>query len=121
MADHNDFGKKAEQLAADYLSEKGYQILERNYRSGKAEIDIIAFFENQIIIVEVKARAEKRINEPKESVNAAKRKLLIQAANDYIEQNERVEEVRFDIVSIIKKGKNFSIEHIPEAFLQNDL
>ena len=53
MAEHNDLGRKAEDIAENFLKEKGYQVISRNYRYQKAEIDIIAKFENQIIIVEV--------------------------------------------------------------------
>jgi putative endonuclease len=58
MADHNDFGKLAEELAENFLVEKNYKILAKNYRYLKAEIDIIAQFENQIVIVEVKAELQ---------------------------------------------------------------
>ena len=56
MADHNEFGKLAEELAEQFLVQKNYKILAKNFRYQKAEIDIIAEFQNQIIIVEVKAR-----------------------------------------------------------------
>jgi putative endonuclease len=57
MADHNDLGNLAEEMAAEFLIDLGYKILTRNYRFQKAEIDIIAVFNKEIIIVEVKARS----------------------------------------------------------------
>lgn len=57
MADHNDFGKMAEDMAADYLQKNGYTIVARNFRFQKAEIDIIAEKDDLIIITEVKARS----------------------------------------------------------------
>ena len=72
MADHNDFGKLAEELAESFLVEKNYKILAKNYRYLKAEIDIIAQFENQIVIVEVKARATDAFMLPQEAINKKK-------------------------------------------------
>ena len=59
MAEHNDFGNLAEDLAADYLTQKNYKILVRNFRYQKAEIDIVTEFEELIVVVEVKARSYK--------------------------------------------------------------
>ena len=117
MADHNDFGKMAEDLAVDFLVKAKYRILARNFRYLKAEVDIIAEFENQIIIVEVKARHTDAFLEPQEAVNKKKIKLLISAANYYIEENNIDKEVRFDIISILpNKQKTLEITHITGAF-----
>ena len=117
MADHNDFGKMAEDLAVDFLVKAKYRILSRNFRYLKAEVDIIAEFENQIIIVEVKARHTDAFLEPQEAVNKKKIKLLISAANYYIEENNIDKEVRFDIISILpNKQKALEITHITDAF-----
>jgi len=117
MADHNDFGKMAEDLAVDFLVKAKYRILSRNFRYLKAEVDIIAEFENQIIIVEVKARHTDAFLEPQEAVNKKKIKLLISAANYYIEENNIDKEVRFDIISILpNKQKTLEITHIADAF-----
>ena len=75
MADHNDFGKIAEDLAVDFLVQNEYKILARNFRYLKAEVDIIAEFENQIVIVEVKARKTDAFLEPQEAVKKKKVKL----------------------------------------------
>ena len=117
MADHNDFGKIAEDLAVDFLIKAKYKILVRNFRYLKAEIDIIAEFENQIVIVEVKARHTDAFLEPQEAVNKKKIKLLVSAANYYIEENNIDKEVRFDIISVLpNKQKTLEIHHIIDAF-----
>ena len=117
MADHNDFGKIAEDLAVDFLVKAKYRILARNFRYLKAEVDIIAEYKNQIIIVEVKARHTDAFLEPQEAVNKKKIKLLISAANHYIEENNIDKEVRFDIISILpNKQKTLEITHITDAF-----
>ena len=117
MADHNDFGKLAEQLATDFLIQKNYKILLKNFRYLKAEIDIIAEFENQIIIIEVKARNTDVFIEPHEAVTKKKIRLIVSATNEFMNQNNRVEEVRFDIISVLpnQSGK-LEITHIENAF-----
>jgi putative endonuclease len=86
MADHNDFGKIAEDLAADYLQKNGYKILVRNFRFQKAEIDIIAEKDNLIIIVEVKARSTDAFMLPQEAVTKTKIRSDCSAVNHYLEE-----------------------------------
>lgn len=117
MADHNDFGKIAENLAADHLKKYGYKILVRNFRFQKAEIDIIAEKDNLIIIVEVKARSTDAFMLPHEAVTKTKIKSIVSAANHYLEEFNRDNEVRFDIISVLPdKNKNLAIDHIMDAF-----
>lgn len=117
MADHNDFGKEAENLAADFLVHSGYRILVRNYRYLKAEIDIIAEKERQVIIVEVKARATDIFIEPHEAVNRKKIRMLVEAADHFMNSRNGDEEVRFDIISVLPDGNGkLRILHIPDAF-----
>ncbi|MCW3160707.1 YraN family protein [Chryseobacterium oryctis] len=121
MATHNDFGKKAEDLAVEFLIKNGYKILIRNYRFQKAEIDIIAEKENQIIIIEVKARSTDVFMLPQEAVTKSKIKLIISAANHYLEEFNKDKEVRFDIISVLPDQKgNLNIEHIEDAFTAFD-
>lgn len=117
MADHNDLGKLAEDLAVDYLVKNGYKILVRNFRYQKAEIDIIAEKDNLIIIIEVKARSTDFFILPQEAVTKGKIKLIVTAANHFMEEFNKDQEVRFDIISVLpdEKGK-LIIEHIVDAF-----
>ncbi len=117
MADHNEFGKIAENLAVDFLIKAHYKILTRNFRYLKAEIDIVAETDDYIVIVEVKARNTDAFLEPQEAVNKKKIKLLISAANYFIEENNINKEVRFDIISVLpNKQKTLEIHHIIDAF-----
>ncbi len=117
MADHNEFGKIAEELAADFLVKANYKILARNFRYLKAEIDIVAETDEYIVIVEVKARHTDAFLEPQESVNKKKIKLLISAANYFIEENNIDKEARFDIISVLpNQQKTLEIHHIIDAF-----
>lgn len=117
MATHNDFGKIAEDLAAEYLQKNGYKVVTRNFRFQKAEIDIIAEKENLIIIVEVKARSTDAFILPQEAVTKTKIRSIVSAANHYLEEFNRSNEVRFDIISVLPdEKKNLIIEHITDAF-----
>ncbi len=116
MGKHNDFGRLGEELAADFLAKKGYIVRNTNYRYQKAEVDIIAQKENILAIVEVKTRSSDLLQELAETVNQKKIKLLVSAADHYVQQNDLDVEVRFDIITLLKKGKNFQIEHLEDAF-----
>ena len=116
MAEHNETGLKGEELACIYLSEKGYTILEKNWRFGREEIDIIAQHKDTIVIAEVKTRTGSFLGEPEEFVTQSKQKHLIKAANAYLEQHNLHMEARFDIIGIIFTGKNHTVNHIEDAF-----
>jgi len=116
VAQHNELGRTAEQMAVEYLERKGYKILARNWRYGKAEIDIIALDGDTLAVVEVKARTSDYFGDPAHFVNPKKIKRLVEAADAYVRQNELDYEVRFDIISILKNRKQQKIEHIENAF-----
>ncbi|AWK03829.1 YraN family protein [Flavobacterium crocinum] len=120
MAKHNELGKLGEDLAAAYLEENGYSILERNFVIQKAEIDIIAQKDAVLAIVEVKTRSSLDFGSPQDFVKSKKIQLLIKAVNAYINDREKdfTEdlEVRFDIIAIHKNGESFAIEHLTDAF-----
>lgn len=116
MAEHNDFGRKGEDIAAEYLQKKGYKILERNWSLGKNEIDIIARDGKYIVVVEVKSRHSNYAGEPETAVTRDKQRSLVRAANAYINKMHFNEEVRFDIISILVVKGAEQINHIEDAF-----
>ena len=117
MAHHNELGKIGEKLAAEYLMNKGYEILAQNYYFDKAEIDIIAKKDSNIlVVVEVKTRNSDFFGDPQEFVTPSKIKLLVKAANEYIISNDLDMEVRFDIIAVIKNKSIEKIEHFEDAF-----
>ena len=116
MGKHNEFGKLGEQKAVDFLIENGYEIKYKNYRYLKAEIDIVAQKENTLAIVEVKSRSSDFLENIAETVNQKKIKLLVSAADYYVTENNLDVDVRFDIITILKKGKQFQLEHLKDAF-----
>ena len=115
MADHNETGKKGESIAVEYLQEKGYTIIEKNWHNHHQEIDIIATKGNELVIVEVKCRKGDPLIEPHAAVNYSKQNLLIKATNAYIQRKNIDMETRFDIISITI-GNETIIEHIENAF-----
>ena len=116
MATHNEFGKLGEEKAVAFLIEKGYQVLVRNYRYVKAEVDIIARKNDTLAIVEVRSRSSLFHEHIADTITTKKIKLLISAANQFVEENNLDVEVRFDIISILKKDHQFVLEHIEDAF-----
>jgi putative endonuclease len=117
MAEHNDLGKAAEDLAVTHLQKNGYTILVRNFRFQKAEIDIIAEKDNLIVVIEVKARSTDAFMLPQEAVTKTKIKRLVSAASHFMEEFSKDQEVRFDIISVLAdRKKNLTIEHITDAF-----
>ncbi|WP_268225573.1 YraN family protein [Sinomicrobium oceani] len=116
MATHNDFGKKGEEMAVQFLLQNGYTIIERNYVFDKAEIDIIAEKEDILAVIEVKARNSADYGNPQDAVNRKKIQHLVKAIDHYIVTNNIQEEVRFDIIAITRKGKKHTLEHLKDAF-----
>ncbi len=116
MALHNDIGKLGESLAQQHLVKQGFAILETNYREGRYEVDIIAYKENLIVFVEVKTRSNMDYGNPEEFVDRHKQRAYIRMANNYVIQNNREEEVRFDIIAVVVGSTGHQINHIEDAF-----
>ncbi|MBR2206012.1 MAG: YraN family protein [Prevotella sp.] len=118
MATHNELGKWGEDLAADYLQRKGYTIIERDWKSGKRDLDIIAQDGNVIVFVEVKTRRNRLFGEPEESVDYHKLQNLQQAISHYVKFKHIRQEIRFDIISIVGTvGTDPDIQHIQDVTL----
>ena len=119
MAAHNELGKWGEDLAVAYLQEKGYQLIERDWKSGRRDIDIIAKDETgAIVFVEVKTRRSRVFGEPEEAIDYRKMQSLQQAINHYIKFRHINSDVRFDIISIVGTiGSEPEINHIKDVSL----
>ncbi len=116
MAKHNELGKKGEQLAVDFLLKKDYDIVERNYRFEKAEVDIIAQKGDVLAIIEVKTRSTTDFGDPQDFVKPKQIKNLVKAVDEYVSVNDLDVEVRFDIIAIVKEKEGYNIEHLENAF-----
>ena len=111
-----DLGIFGENLAVSHLTSKGFTILDRNWKFRKQEIDIVASYKGQIVVVEVKARQTAEIGEPWMAVTKAKQRIIVQVADQYIKTKNIDLEARFDIVSIVHNTFRTKIEHIEDAF-----
>lgn len=117
MAAHNLLGSTGEELTAAFLLTKGYTILARNFRFKKAEIDIIASLNNNLIFVEVKTRSTNKYGYPEEFVSKRKQELFLEAAEEYIFRHDWQHDIRFDIISVsVSSNGKFSFHHIEDAF-----
>jgi putative endonuclease len=111
-------GKSGEDLAVSFLKNNGFEILNRNYRYGHKEIDIIGKDKNTIVFVEVKTGRSKNFGAPQEWVTLRKQKSMIEVALDFIQKNDlRNFDFRFDVVAINFERGNKKIEHIKNAFM----
>lgn len=113
----NDIGTIGEDAAVNYLESQGYVILDRNWRFGHLELDIVALDGDFLAFVEVKTREVNSLMSPNSAITRTKQKNLINAANGYIVKYNRHEEVRFDIISVIHyRGEVKNIELTKYAF-----
>ena len=114
---NQEIGILGENAATELLQQKGYAILERNYRVNHLEVDIIAMKDGILVFVEVKTRAVDFLVAPQDAVNNRKQKLIINAANGYIRKHNRTEEARLDVITVLhKNGKVTNIDHIENAY-----
>ena len=113
---HIALGKLGEQLAREYLQQRGYTILEQNWRFGRLEVDVIALFASFLVIIEVKTRSSSDFGYPDEAVGHRKIDFLAEAAAAYQEEKDLDLETRFDIISIVMRGDEPKIFHLIEAF-----
>ena len=116
MAEHNELGKTGEQLAAEFLKQKGYTILAQGWRISYLELDIVATINNLLVIVEVKTRSNIFHGHPDDTISVKKLRQLYEAADRFIEQKQIDLEVRYDLITIFKEGNHFTIEHLEDAF-----
>ena len=114
MSDKIKTGTKGENLAADFLKMKGFEILVRNFRHKKSEIDLIVKKENWVIFVEVKTRSYATFGEPEDFVSYQQMRKLFEAAEEYIFSTNWHGHVRFDVISI-KMGAPPEIVHFEDA------
>ncbi len=121
MSEHNDVGREGEALAANFLQQKGYEIVDRNWRYGPKEIDIVARDGDTMVFVEVKTRSTLAFELPQEAVTKKKMKNLVEATDAYMIQNNIDLEGRFDIVAVLNGKPPKVIEHLEGAWQANDL
>ncbi|HWQ76417.1 MAG TPA: YraN family protein [Syntrophomonas sp.] len=110
-------GRQGEEIAAAYLSDKGYTILARNYRCRRGELDIVCQKGAVVVFVEVKTRRSSLFGSPEEAITRTKMQHIRTTALAYLAENKpSCRETRFDVVTIMLTGDNPQINHIKAAF-----
>jgi putative endonuclease len=109
-----EYGKSSEAQAQNFLEERGYQTLERNFRCSVGEIDLIVAKDDQLIFVEVRSRKQASFLHPLESLSQRKLQRLRRTAEYYLKSHRAHQQkrLRFDVISIVDQ----SIDHLPHAF-----
>ncbi|MDX2127673.1 MAG: YraN family protein [Chloroherpetonaceae bacterium] len=114
---NQSLGRSGEEIAAHHLTQKGYKVLERNFRCGKNEVDLIIRKDEVIAFVEVKLRRSTGYGHPLEAITIAKQKELAKAAECYIRKFPSSNTIyRFDVVGILADGIQEEITHLEDAF-----
>ena len=116
-----ELAKQGEELAAKYLENKGYTVLERNFRASRTEIDLIVEKDQHLIFVEVKTRSYHTIDSAVENITYRKIRHISRTALQYINQNPALSKhnTRFDVIIALynKWEESYKIHHFEDAFL----
>lgn len=120
MTDHDDrqgLGRRGEDLAAQHLMAKGYQILARNWRCGGGELDLVAREGNCLAMVEVRTRRGQKLGTPEESVTEAKQARLVALGQAYVQEVGWPGDWRIDVIAIEmdRRGRLLRLEHYENA------
>ncbi len=109
MLDKKTTGEKGEDAACRHLKEKGYELLERNYKTKYAEIDIVCKKKEELVFIEVRTRANENFGSPEESVNYEKIRRLKRSALGYVQRKRYNQSYRIDLVCVVL-GKEGEVE-----------
>ena len=114
-------GRKGEDIACRHLEGMGHMILERNWRKGHLEIDIISLDDAGIHFVEVKTRQKHIQAPPQENVGPVKQKHLTKASLGYLHSSRKLAskdlECFFDVIAVTFDEYDYTVEWIPQAFI----
>lgn len=115
-AKRNETGKEGEAQARLFLEKQGYQVLHTNWHWHHYELDIVAAHASELVVVEVKTRSDDYLLAPEVAVDRAKMRRIVSAADAYVRLFNLSLPVRFDIVTVVKQGETYEVEHIEDAF-----
>ncbi|MCI8277769.1 MAG: YraN family protein [Clostridia bacterium] len=112
-----ELGNKGEEIASRYLEKNEYEIIARNFKCAKGEIDIIAKDKEDIVFIEVKTRRNENYGKPVDSVNFIKQKHIKEVSKFFMYLNNIKDfSIRYDIIEIYKKENKFLINHLKNLF-----
>jgi putative endonuclease len=111
------FGKLGERIAERWLRQRGWYVVERRFRNGRRDIDLVVRREGTVAFVEVKARKGDEFGGPVEAVHWRKQRELRRSAQVWIDRHgQSAETYRFDIVGVLVSGDRVRVRHIADAF-----
>ena len=113
----SETGRLGEEIALAWLLERGFRLLDRNWRSGHKELDLVMESAARVHFVEVKTMTPPLLVRPFEKVDRLKQTRIMAAARQYIARHRIAKEVQFDVVSVILEKDAPKVEYIPEAFI----
>ena len=116
MATRKEIGNKGEENAVNFLFANGYEVLERNYRFVRGEVDIIALKNSVMVFIEVKSRKNTNFGYPETFLSEPQQDRIHRAAEEYVLHKEWQGEIRFDIIAILWDGKEPTLDHFEDAF-----
>lgn len=116
MADHNEYGNFGEEAAAAHLRAKGYTILDKHWRTGRKEVDIVAETEGTLVFVEVKTRRSEWQCRPMDVLTTFKIRNIVMAAEAYVRYKRLDMPIRYDLITVSGTIQNPRITHYEEAF-----
>ena len=120
-AKHIELGNKGELYARDYILSLGYEVLESNWRFSRAEIDLISMDSETLVFIEVKTRSNNYFGNPEDFVDEKKKRLIMDAASNYMETIGYEWIVRFDIIALTVEKDTFRLEHFKDAFFSGEV
>jgi putative endonuclease len=120
-AARQEFGELGERIAERWLKRQGWRVVQRRFRNGHRDIDLVVERDGTVAFVEVKARRGLAFGDPVEAVNWSKQKELVRSASVWIDRHGKpAESYRFDVVGVLVEGDRVQVRHVPNAFsLQN--
>lgn len=117
MSQHNDTGKKGEELSLDFLSRNGFAILHKNWRYRHWEIDVIAEKDGILHFIEIKTRTSESFGFPEENITKKKIQYLMNAATEFLYINPEWKRIQYDALSVLLKNNNVEYYLIEDIFL----
>jgi putative endonuclease len=114
-----DRGQDAEQACCQYLQQQGLKLLERNYHGRRGELDLIMLDNNTVVFVEVRYRKNNAFGGALESITASKQQKLRITAEQYLQQETRLKNGRFDVVAMTGIVQNNGSNHYNFEWIKN--
>lgn len=116
MARHNELGSIGEEEACRFLMHRGYRLLDRNWRVGHLELDIVADYYGELVFVEVKSRSSEEYGPAELAVDLDKQQRILEAAHYYMLEKRLDQPFRYDIITVVGVVPPFEIKQIENAF-----